>query len=124
MIQSRRTRLPPPQRRGHSSTMATLTFDTRKLTRKREAAGFTRDQAAGAAEAPAETQRESLDAFATKADIADFRRDLRKTTLRLEAKIEGVRGEIQGVRAEIVKWMFGAMAAQTGLIVALLKLLP
>jgi hypothetical protein len=28
------------------------------------------------------------------------------------------------VKAEILKWMFGAMAAQTGLIVALIKLLP
>lgn len=37
--------------------------------------------------------------------------------LRLEAKIEGV-------KAESLKWMFGAMAAQTGLIVALIKLLP
>lgn len=37
--------------------------------------------------------------------------------LRLETKIEGV-------KAEIWKWMFGAVAAQTGPIVALIKLLP
>ena len=56
-------------------------------------------------------------ALATKADSADVRRDLREVELRLETKMEGV-------KAEILNWMFGAMAAQTGLIVALIKLLP
>lgn len=61
----------------------------------------------------------AIDTFglATRADTAGVRRDLRETELRLESKLEGV-------KAEILKWMFGAMAAQTGLIVALIKLLP
>ncbi|HRW59803.1 MAG TPA: hypothetical protein P5340_04040 [Defluviicoccus sp.] len=37
--------------------------------------------------------------------------------LRLETKIEGG-------KPEILKWLFGAMAAQAGLIVALIELLP
>ncbi len=55
--------------------------------------------------------------LATKADSADLRGDLREMELRLETKIEGV-------KADIRKWMFAAMVAQTGLIVALIKLLP
>jgi hypothetical protein len=49
--------------------------------------------------------------------VGDLRRQLRESELRLENKIEAT-------KAEILKWMFGAMAAQTGIIVALLKLLP
>lgn len=42
--------------------------------------------------------------------------DLRETERRLEAKVEGV-------KTDILRWMFGAMAAQTALIAGLLKLL-
>jgi hypothetical protein len=36
----------------------------------------------------------------------------------------GLEKKIEGVKAEIRKWLFGAVAAQTGLIAALIKLLP
>ena len=97
--------------------MTALAIDTLKLARKLEAGGFTPQQAAAAAEALAESLADGIGNVATKADVADARRDTREMELRLEAKIEGV-------KAEILKWMFGAMVAQTGLIVALIKLLP
>lgn len=97
--------------------MSVLAIDTLKLARKLEAGGFTPQQAAAAAEALRECLADATADMATKADIADVRRDLREMELRLETKMEGV-------KAEILKWMFGAMAAQTGLIVALIKLLP
>lgn len=59
---------------------------------------------------------EAVGDLAGKADVGDLRRELRQSELRLENKIEAT-------KAEILKWMFGAMAAQTGIIVALLKLL-
>jgi hypothetical protein len=85
--------------------VATLTFDTLKLAKRLEASGFTPQQAADAAEALAESLTTDISELATRADIGDVRREI------VEAK------------ANILKWMFGAMAAQTGLIVALLKLL-
>jgi hypothetical protein len=85
--------------------MATITFDTLKLARKLEAAGFDPKQAAGAAEALAESLGE-MSGVATKEDV-----------LRLEARIEAG-------KSETLKWMFGTALAQVAAIVALLKLLP
>ena len=84
--------------------MTAISFDTLKLARKLEAAGFQPKQAADTAEALAESMAE-VSGLATKEDIYGLRRDIAET------------------KAEILKWMFGAMAAQTGLIVALVKLI-
>ena len=97
--------------------MSVLAIDTLRLARKLEAGGFTPQQAAAAAEALGECLANTTSDMATKADSAEARRDIRETALRLESKL-------QRVKAEILKWMFGAMVAQTGLIVALIKLLP
>ena len=53
---------------------------------------------------------------ATKADIENLRHGIE--TLRQETK-----ADIAGTKAELLKWMFGAMAAQTGIIVAVIRLL-
>ena len=69
-----------------------------------------------------------------KADIAQVRSDMREMELRLEARIDGTESKIEAVKAEfrrelaetksdILLWMFGAMAAQTALIVGLVKLI-
>ena len=70
----------------------------------------------------------------TKADIETFRletkADIAKVgaaveTLRLETKADIARVEagIEAVKADLLKWMLGAMIAQGGLVVALVKLL-
>ncbi|HMK89064.1 MAG TPA: DUF1640 domain-containing protein [Methylocystis sp.] len=126
-----------------------VAFDTLKFVEKLEAGGFTHAQAKATAEAFAEATGQEL---ATKADIAAVRTDLRteiaavraelrtefaavraelrteiaavraelrETELRLEAKIEGV-------KSDIVKWMFGTIGFQTliiiGAVVALARM--
>ena len=53
----------------------------------------------------------------TKADIEVLRQETK-------ASIAGVQREIAEVKSDLIKWMVGALIAQGGVIVALLKLLP
>ncbi|MEI7608194.1 MAG: hypothetical protein WCJ64_12530 [Rhodospirillaceae bacterium] len=102
--------------------MAVVAFDTLKLPDRLQAGGFTAEQARTAASAFAEAV--SGYDLATKADVIGVasrlelvatKAELREVELRLEAKIEAT-------KADILRWMFGAMAAQTALIVGLVKL--
>ena len=54
--------------------------------------------------------------LATKADLAAIRADLAA----LEAALEL---NLSNLKVELLKWMFGALIAQGGLIVTLIKLL-
>ena len=67
------------------------------------------------------------DIAAVKADIDALRQETKADIARVEAGIEAVRHEtkaaIETVKADLVKWLFGALIAQGGLIVALVKLL-
>ncbi len=89
--------------------MASITFDTLKLARRLESAGFAPKQAADTAQALADAFAETAD-LATKADLLALKVDLK--------------AELAELKAEILKWMFGALAVQTGLIVTLIKLIP
>ena len=83
-----------------------ITFDTHRFVKNLTANGFTEAQA----EVLAEEQVHLLNSnLATKADLEKLRADL-------EVKIETV-------KADILKWMVTALIAQTGLIVALIRLL-
>ena len=83
-----------------------IAFDTHQFVKHLTANGFTEQQA----EALAREQVNLLNSnLATKADIEK---------LRLETK-----ADIESVKADLLKWMFGAMIAQGGLVVALVKLL-
>jgi hypothetical protein len=84
--------------------VAGVAVDTLKLARRLEAAGFPAKQAADTAEAIAEAIGESV--------VTREYLDLRLAELKASLK------------AELLTWMFGALAAQAGIIVALLKLLP
>ena len=57
---------------------------------------------------------------ATKADIETLRQ---ATKADIEALRLATKADIEGVKSELLKWMFGALIAQGGLIVALVKLL-
>ncbi len=70
----------------------------------------------------------------TKADIArveaaveTLRQETKADIARVEAGVEILRQEtkaaIEGMKADLLKWLFGALIAQGGLIVALVKLL-
>jgi hypothetical protein len=90
--------------------MTSVAFDTLKLARRLEAAGFPAKQAQDMASA-----------------IADTIVDTVVTREYLDLRISEVRLEIANVKADILKWMLGAIGFQTlaviGGIAALFKLL-
>lgn len=94
--------------------MAALTFDTLKLALRFEAAGFPPKQAQDMASAIADT---IVDTVVTRDYL-----DLRLSDLRGD-----IRHEIADTKAEMLKWMFGAVGLQTlailGGVAALLRLL-
>ena len=70
------------------------------------------------------------DALATKADLLATKADLEGGMHRLELKIEGVRTEMQTMRAELIgeikgmtRWNFAFWIAQLAAIAGILKLL-
>jgi len=75
--------------------MSTAAFDTLKLARRLEASGMTGQQAAGVAEALAETMMADP---ATRTDLMKLEHALRGDVKDLEAKL---RGELQGLRGEL-----------------------
>ena len=123
-----------------------IAFDTHQFVKHLTANGFTEQQA----EALAREQVNLLNSnLATKADIEALRlatksdietvkadietlrqetkADIEKLRLATKADIEKLRlatkADIESVKADLLKWMFGAMIAQGGLVVALVKLL-
>jgi hypothetical protein len=97
--------------------MATIAFDTLKLARRLEAAGFPREQAAGAAEAIAEVVGEAI----VTRDYLDRR--LGETDARITAVEANLRAHIADVRADLLKRVIGLLLGQTAIIAALVKLL-
>ena len=90
-----------------------IAFDTHQFVKHLPAHGFTEEQA----EVLATEQVHLLNSnLATKADIE---------TLRQATKVDiaGVQREIEALKVDLLKWLFGALIAQGGLIVALVKLL-
>ena len=83
-----------------------IAFDTYKFVKRLTAHGFTEEQA----EVLAAEQVNLLNSnLATKSDIE---------ALRLATK-----ADIETLKADLMKWLIGALIAQGGLIVALVKLL-
>jgi len=88
--------------------MLAVAFDTLKLARKFESAGMPSKQAQEMAAALSEslTEWHSVGNLATKDDVE-------RSAARLEVKLAET-------KAEILKWMFGAMATQTFILLAAL----
>ena len=83
-----------------------IAFDTHRFVKHLTQKGFTQEQA----EALAEEQVNLLNSnLATKADLATVKADLELS--------------LSHLKVELLKWMFGALIAQGGLIVAPIKLL-
>ncbi len=109
-------------------TQEAIPFDTHRYVQNLVASGFTEKQA----EALAYEQVNLLNSnLATKADIESIRAEVEALRLSTESKIEALRlsteGKVESAKFEMVKWMIGAMVAQStlivGLTVALVKLL-
>lgn len=91
-----------PYRFYYRRMMEAIAFDTHRFVKRLTESGFTEKQAETLADEHVSLLNGNL---ATKADVA-----------KVEARIEAV-------KADLLKWMFGALIAQGGLIVALVKLL-
>ena len=60
----------------------------------------------------------------TQANIATVRQEIEVLRQETKANLAEIRRDIAEVKADLIKWMVGALIAQGGVIVALLKLLP
>ena len=90
-----------------------VAFDTHRFVKHLTEKGFTEEQA----EALADEQVGLLNSnLATKAETEKIRREIE--VVRQETK-----ASIEALKSDLLKWMFGALIAQGGLIVALIKLL-
>ena len=127
-----------------------IAFDTHRFVKRLTESGFTEKQAETLAEEHVALLNTNL---ATKADIARveagmdaLRQETRADIARVEAGVDALRQEtradiarveagvdvlrqetraaIEAVKVDLLKWLFGALIAQGGLIVALVKLLP
>ena len=98
-------------------TQEAIPFDTHRFVQNLMASGFTGKQAEALAYEQVNLPNSNL---ATKADIESIRAEVEALRLSTELKIESA-------KFEMVKWMIGAMVAQStlivGLTVALIKLL-
>ena len=97
-----------------------IAFDTHRFVERLTESGFTERQA--------EEHVVLLNAnLATKADIARVEGGLealrQETKTGREALRQETRASIEEVKADLLKWLFGALIAQGGLIVALINLL-
>ena len=104
-----------------------IAFDTHRFVKRLTETGFTEQQAETLADEHVALLNANL---ATKADIAKIEADIAKIeadieTLRQETKadIAKVEARIETAKSDLMKWMIGALIAQGGLIVALVKLL-
>ena len=101
-----------------------IAFDTHRFVKRLTESGFTEKQAETLAEEHVALLNANL---ATKADIAGIRADIdalrQQTTISMEALRQQTRASIEAVKTDLLKWLFGALIAQGGLIVALVKLL-
>ena len=104
-----------------------ITFDTHRFVKRLTECGFTERQAETLAEEHVALLNGNL---ATKADIALVQADIAKVQADIAkveadmAKVEAaLKTEITTVKADLLKWMIGALIAQGGLIVTLIKVL-
>jgi hypothetical protein len=100
----------------------TVAFDTLKLARRLEAAGFSTKQAQDTAEALGDALTANI---ATQTDIQALHAELREVELRLRADF---RAEIAALRVEMIKWVVGVGVAGVlaigGMLLALMRMLP
>ncbi len=86
-----------------------IAFDTHRFVKRLTESGFTERQAETLADEHVALLNANL---ATKADIQALKVD-----------IQALKVDIEALKVEMLKWLLGALIAQGGLIVALVKLL-
>jgi hypothetical protein len=118
----------------------TVAFDTLKLARRLEAAGFPTKQAQDTAESLGDALTANI---ATQADIQTLQADIRSVEVSLRTEIREVefrsraemmqmkaelRAEIAALPVEIIKWVAGVgvagVLAVAGMLLAFMRMLP
>ncbi len=97
-----RTSLLPPPALYNAAMSEAIAFDTHRIVKRLTDCGFTERQAETLADGHVALLNDNL---ATKTDSAK------------------VKARIEAVKADLMKWLIGALIAQCGLIVTLVKLL-
>lgn len=108
-----------------------IAFETHRFVKRLTENGFTEQQAETLAEEHVAIFNANL---ATKADIARIeagmgalRQGTKTAVAGIEAGMEapghGIKAAIEAMKADFVKWLFGALIVHGGLVVALIKLL-
>ena len=101
-----------------------IAFDPHRFVKRLTESGCTEKQAETLAEEHVALLNTNL---ATKADVARIETDIESLKVATNADTEAPRLEtkasIESLKADLPKWLFGALIAQGGLIVALVKLL-
>ncbi len=105
-----------------------IAFDTHRFVKRLTGSGFTEEQAETLAEEHVALLNSNL---ATKIDIEMLRQgkktDIEARRQDIRADIDAFRQEMkanmESLKADLLKWLFGALIAQGSLIVALIKLL-
>lgn len=119
-----------------------ITFDTHKFVKNLTEHGFTEQQAEVLADEQVNLLNSNLATktdiatihagieklrLATKTDIATIHADIEQLKQATKADIEQLRlatkTDIAELESRLLRWMIGAMIAQAGLIVALIKLI-
>ena len=104
-----------------------IAFDTHRFVKRLTDCGFTEQQAETLADEHVALLNANL---ATKTDIAEIKTDIAKVEAciaKIEAGMDALRQEtratVETAKSDLMKWLIGALIAQGGLIVALVKLL-
>jgi hypothetical protein len=104
--------------------MLAVGFDTLKLARKYESAGFQPKQAQDMAAALADIVGEAGGNVATKEDVQRLEAKIDSLEARVDAKINNlearVGARISDTQAEIIKWMIGQTLAVIGTLAAII----
>ena len=100
-------------------------LDTHEVVKELKAAGFSDEQAEAVTRVVRKAQDLDLSSLATKDDL---RTGLESLELRIDAKLPGVRSEINASKTDILKSTIGAIGFQTlvivGAVVALVRSMP
>ena len=96
-----------------------IAFDTHRYVKRLTECGFTEKQAETLADEQIALLNENL---ATKADVARIEAGIEAHRQETKAAIAKVEGSIEAAKSDLIKWMFGAMVAMTGIFAAIVNL--
>lgn len=108
-----------------------ITFDTLKFVKTLTEAGVPQNQAEAQAVAFKSAHEENLDCLATKQDLIELKQEIKHEINEIKYEINETKNEIDlkcsALKIDIIKWVlsivFSVSAAQTAVIVTLLRVL-